>query len=710
MKMPPLTTLLSVCGVAALLCSPVPSAHAALVAYDGFDGTTLTNGGTGWTTVDWTAGLNPGANLTYGGLTTAGTGALVAPYWEGESTRRFPAQTTGTVWFSWIQNSNGTTAGNPNQVRLMDGAFWQIFIGQHFDGNTFKIYHSDHVMGANSGRPITGTHFIVVSVDLAQKIVNLYVNPRGIGGSAPTTPPNATFDGEGSITKLDRVRIVGGGDILGVDEFRVGTSWADVSPGTGDPALTTAPTAPSDLQATSNSFSEITLTWTDNSTDEDNFELERSLNGVSGWESAAAPALNTATFQDTGLTATTSYFYRIKATNAGGSSAYSAITSATTSALPAAVALTPIYLPFADEDGSNASLITPVPGFIAFSDPGFVEASSALSYPGVLSSGNGFTIAPNSRMWMTLDTTLPGLQRYVSGGRIGGSGLGAPHVAPLYVSWMVRGLNPQEANTVEFSTRSHGDAVTLAVGTTFGNDFIRLIAAGALEGGANRYVSTTIPASPSTTFYVAKFVFGPNDTSTVSLYINQLTEGTPDAVNTGFLQFNTIGFAKYGDAAVPSIDEFRIGTSWVDVGGTASAPLSAIQSWFSSFSLPTTGTGTGSYTADNDGDGAVNLLEYAFAANPIINDGGKLPVMGKVNVSGIEYLSLTFVRRTGASSGITYTPQSSSDLADWSGVPVQVGTAANNGDGTETVTFRDTVSISSTAKRFLRVRVATTAL
>jgi len=97
------------------------------------------------------------------------------------------------------------------------------------------------------------------------------------------------------------------------------------------PSQSIAP--PSNLTASAVSSSEIDLSWIDNSTNEDNFVLERS--GDSNFTSVNAITLpvNTTSYADTGLSAGT-YYYRVKATNAGGSSAYSDAASAAT--LPAA--------------------------------------------------------------------------------------------------------------------------------------------------------------------------------------------------------------------------------------------------------------------------------------------------------------------------------------------------------------------------------------
>lgn len=93
-------------------------------------------------------------------------------------------------------------------------------------------------------------------------------------------------------------------------------------PGTS-PAL---PAAPSGLIATATG-SQINLTWTDNSTNEVNFLVERSADGVN-FTLIGAVTFAVTNFTDSNISAGTTYFYRVRAGNAGGYSAYSGIASA----------------------------------------------------------------------------------------------------------------------------------------------------------------------------------------------------------------------------------------------------------------------------------------------------------------------------------------------------------------------------------------------
>jgi hypothetical protein len=100
-----------------------------------------------------------------------------------------------------------------------------------------------------------------------------------------------------------------------------------------DSAAPTPPAAPSNLTATAVSSSQINLTWTDNSNNEDGFRIER-CQGAScnNFAEIATVAANTTSYSNTGLTAATAYRYRLRAYNSAGNSAYSNIASATTSA------------------------------------------------------------------------------------------------------------------------------------------------------------------------------------------------------------------------------------------------------------------------------------------------------------------------------------------------------------------------------------------
>jgi oligosaccharide reducing-end xylanase len=92
----------------------------------------------------------------------------------------------------------------------------------------------------------------------------------------------------------------------------------------------TVPTAPSSLGSTVASSSQINLSWFDNSNNETGFKIERKT-GAGAYAQIATVAANITTYNNTALTASTAYTYRVRANNATGDSAYSNETTATTS-------------------------------------------------------------------------------------------------------------------------------------------------------------------------------------------------------------------------------------------------------------------------------------------------------------------------------------------------------------------------------------------
>src|SRR6185503_624455 len=98
--------------------------------------------------------------------------------------------------------------------------------------------------------------------------------------------------------------------------------------------LFSIPADPSSLTATADSATAITVSWSDNSTDEDTFRIQRSPDGLDPWTEVGFVSADVTTFQDTGLTCNTQYYYRVIAQNVGGDSDYSNVDDATTSACP----------------------------------------------------------------------------------------------------------------------------------------------------------------------------------------------------------------------------------------------------------------------------------------------------------------------------------------------------------------------------------------
>jgi hypothetical protein len=97
-------------------------------------------------------------------------------------------------------------------------------------------------------------------------------------------------------------------------------------------AAASVPAAPSSLTATAVSSSQINLSWTDNSSNETSFRIERCTGATcTAFSQIASVGPNVTTYQNTtGLVAGTTYRYRVIAANGTGPSTPSNIAMATT--------------------------------------------------------------------------------------------------------------------------------------------------------------------------------------------------------------------------------------------------------------------------------------------------------------------------------------------------------------------------------------------
>gem|GEM_PF-805854 len=137
------------------------------------------------------------------------------------------------------------------------------------------------------------------------------------------------------------------------------SNTANATTQTPPPPPPSAPAAPGNLAATATSTSSINLAWTDNADNEQGFRVERSTDSATFAEIATVGA-NAASYSDSGLTASTTYYYRVHAFNAAGDSAYSNTASATTQTPPPpppppemATVTVVASDPFANEAGPN---------------------------------------------------------------------------------------------------------------------------------------------------------------------------------------------------------------------------------------------------------------------------------------------------------------------------------------------------------------------
>ena len=177
------------------------------------------------------------------------------------------------------------------------------------------------------------------------------------GSNRTTNAPYVINYNGGSATVRVNQKVNGGvWNLLGTFNFATGTSgnvkiqdnFADSTQlvmadavrfvSTGGAPPVNPPAAPSGLTATAVSSSQINLSWTDNSADEDNFIVARSTTSGGPYTDIATLGANVTTFNNTGLAANTTYYYVVRASNSGGASANSAQASATTQQIAAPAA------------------------------------------------------------------------------------------------------------------------------------------------------------------------------------------------------------------------------------------------------------------------------------------------------------------------------------------------------------------------------------
>jgi subtilase family serine protease len=140
------------------------------------------------------------------------------------------------------------------------------------------------------------------------------------------------------------------------------------------------PSAPDGLAASASSATRINLSWTDQSSDELGFSLERctgtaaSCNASGQFAKVAQTALGVASYADTTVQGNTTYSYRVRAFNLNGNSAYSNVAEATTQAPPPPPTITVTAAsPTANETG-------PTNGVFTISRAGATDTALSVSY------------------------------------------------------------------------------------------------------------------------------------------------------------------------------------------------------------------------------------------------------------------------------------------------------------------------------------------
>jgi hypothetical protein len=206
---------------------------------------------------------------------------------------------------------------------------------------------------APSGLAATATSATQVTLAWADNATNEtgYVLERSAASTftAPTAitlPAGATSYSDtgrtASTTYWYRVRALNG---------TATSEWSNSASATTPAAPAPPPAAPSSLTATVASGTQVNLAWVDNATNETGYTLERATESAFATPTAIALPAGATSYADSGRTTGTTYWYRVRAANASGASAWSNSVSATpTATLPPP----PPKVPYANEVAADA--------------------------------------------------------------------------------------------------------------------------------------------------------------------------------------------------------------------------------------------------------------------------------------------------------------------------------------------------------------------
>ena len=190
--------------------------------------------------------------------------------------------------------------------------------------------------------------------------------------------------------------------------------------------------------------------------------------------------------------------------------------------------------------------------------------------------------------------------------------------------------------------------------------------------------------------------------TTASAWSNSQDMGTTtpaDVLSTYRLSFTGLAGGQRYYARLRASD--ANGDTWSDVQSFTT--YQSYEGYLNRFGLSESGSPA---TSDSDGDGSLDLLEYAFNTNPSLASEVYSPAVTSGQHGSSPYLEITY-RKNLSASDLTYTLQSSTDLISWQQV---VSDPANVTQtpiaGTNLKEIKEKVPAPTTSSRlFLRIRV-----
>ncbi|HEV2844746.1 MAG TPA: fibronectin type III domain-containing protein, partial [Thermoanaerobaculia bacterium] len=265
------------------------------------------------------------------------------------------AASTTEIDLTWQDNSSNEDAFRVEQ--LVDGAFQEIrtvgagVTSTRVGGLTAATPYSFRVRASNAAGDSVYSNTAAATTQTPVPVPTAPAAPTALTalGVSPTEIDLTWQDNSSNEDAFRVERLVNGvfQEVLIVGAGTTSTRIGNLTPGTtygfrvrasnaaGFSAYTNAanattqappttpsgiPAAPTSLAGTATGSGTVVLTWADNSSNETTFHIERSVNG--GFQQIQTVGANATTATVTGLAAASTHFFRVRASNANGYSAY----------------------------------------------------------------------------------------------------------------------------------------------------------------------------------------------------------------------------------------------------------------------------------------------------------------------------------------------------------------------------------------------------
>ncbi|MGE5611195.1 MAG: hypothetical protein ACM359_18240, partial [Bacillota bacterium] len=267
-------------------------------------------------------------------------GTTTKQYWYGsslESLGVFSSQGDTTVSVDRVSVEGAGTAWRSSLWIVQDSSSGQYLQFAQNVGETGWQYNQ-RIVGSGT----TIASFNNVASDSGEHVMKLHYIPLGGTNANVEIYLDGNLGATVNFTNWDNnipFKVVLTGQARAIGDS-VSAVFKDLS-AQGE-APTQPPAAPTLLAATSPEAGvNVALQWQDNASDEINFRLERSADGVNFQEVATLPAISgtggIGTYVDAAPGAGVTFTYRVRAFNAGGGGLYSAYSNTATATTPAAI-------------------------------------------------------------------------------------------------------------------------------------------------------------------------------------------------------------------------------------------------------------------------------------------------------------------------------------------------------------------------------------